>query len=305
LDCSGHLHASIPNYKQGYSYLHIKNKLYPYQPFIALLSQNSSFREGTKVDTKDGRITNAYSRFATFNGDSSSDRANGDLSVNSEYATLEIRTPSSSGYHQILCYTTFIKACILQQNTNVLSPNDNSLRASFTNMIDKGGDAVIYLELRKSLPLLKIKYRRFIPLPAGLVFHMIITSPSFSETLKEVLDELSTHDKNVVEEAFSVISKGYSFTDFYNNALKGLSRTKSYCYKLHEVGSKGFLKDIPPWKITNHKYNPPTDRKIINILSENLIKKKFSDLREAPLINASLYEIEDKVKSFLSRVKQK
>jgi len=301
-NAGGHIHNSIPNYRGvGFDYDYIKQKLYPFQPFIALLSQNSNLVGGYRSkDTKDARLGSSYifSHWGSGN--------QGCLAANRrQKGTLECRYPSSSSYHQIIAYATLIKACIFQENGEVSSPNNLHLITCLERVIREGSRGIIYVELSKSLPILNIKYRRFIPLPAGLIFHMIINSPIFKDGLNKALNELSSHDKNMVRGLFDIIGKGYSFTDFYIKSFSKFRLSKKISYKIHEIGENAFFKDIPIWELVKDSFNPPSDKELTDIIQKYLIKKEFKyNLDEAPIINAKLYGIEDKVKSFLSKVRK-
>lgn len=290
-----HIHHSVPHSEDG-KYYEIRKKLYPFQPFISLLGQNSSFKdEHITVQKHDPYESRSYAVHINYKvlGDRKDSRIMGDsggfseyvdgngmLSPDDELGTLEVRYPSSSSLFQIVGMATFLKACLFQKSNKLQEREWDYPLRNLCSLVPKYGSLT---PIKIQLP----KFKSAVSLNIGQVFQMLLKSNSFNEGLKKALGELDTRDVSRVLKFFKIFPKGLSMTDYYNSALKDNEGIMTQCELIHKLGEKEFLKG----EMIIDKINP------ISTQVEALEQVTPTDI---PILDSRIFGITEQVKKLIS-----
>jgi hypothetical protein len=273
----GHIHISV---SKGYGdSKDIKDKLYPFQPFISLLGQNSSYSQ-VNLDgetysyslsaraipiekyvlsrRKDTRIKSYYGGFSPKNLNSGM-LVRDKVILNASKGTLEVRFPSSGSLYQLIGIATFLKACIFQEGTKMQNTvNDISFLKELNCKVPLFG-ATTKVKLNYDKP-------RYITL--GQLFTLVLHSEPFKYGLKEALSELDSYTARRVLEFYEIFSRNRSMTDYYNFLLKKKKGTYSQCEKLHDIQQDEFFKKLPVFERVRLKKSKSSSNTPITVLPE-------------------------------------
>jgi len=249
----GHIHNSTKRLKSW----DLARKLYPFQPFISLLGQNSSFEKITSLfpyslsgtpyeyrivfnkyihtNRRDTRITFQDGGFSI-----KPDFENGMLypdkvAITDTKGTLEVRFPSVSSLYQSLGVATFIKACLFQKGTYLQKDTTEEIDdvlIDITTKVPKYGS--------KTLVGIRYKKKKYI-ITLGKLFGLLLTTPIFKEGLDKALSELDSSTISKVLNFYSIFTKNLSMTDYYDALLKN-KHILNKCIKLHELARDEFYK---------------------------------------------------------------
>jgi len=283
----GHTHVSVKGMSGDRSVDLVKDKLYPFQPFISLIGQNTSYDEVTlrrdypyisyqkiKEERKDTRIKNING------GVSFKDSEDGRLSQDYDKGTLEVRFPSVSSIYQSLGVATFIKACIFQDGNKFQESNYDYILANLCARVAKYGvNANVGIKLPFKISL-RNKDTSSITLSMSKVFSFLLKSYPFCEGLERAYKELDSKEREITKDFFSIFGKGYSMTDFYDTALRGFGKLDfiSQCNKIHSLGEQEVFKETP----IIHKIIPKP-------------KKIIEDTDPTSYIDSRLFNITDEI----------
>lgn len=238
----GHIHNSLygssDNQKEACG--EIFRSLYPVQPFLTLLAQNSPLartddsrgvRHYSLSPIKDSRLQingGCFARFQdTYNGRPSA------LAF-SEHTTIEVRYPSSASIYQLLAQAVFIKACVFNRKMfGNIKEHDTKLMNICSQIITNGAPTGINLIYDKEKKMISI----------GRLLYKFINSGRFREGFRRALGELNSADQNKVMDIFSIFGTNRSITDFYYYLLKNkTSNVEGQCKLIHELGEREILK---------------------------------------------------------------
>ena len=269
-------------------------KLWTYQPFIGLLSQNSPMNSrGLSDVTKDTRLLN--SSWATYTSSLGEGSALSADRKGSGYRTVEVRIPSDTTLIHMVGIASFIKACLLVNDN--FKFNDNTNNSLYNSVKARGTDASLTVKLTDTVKLLGFKIR-YVPIPINVLFSILIKYGELHEALHMVLSELPSGIRGKVIKFYELISDGYTFSDYifdyfsawfkrnypkfdytnYNTDYTSSTRilnvkkdvNKEFIKLMHTIGRRSYQRNIPFWeqlpKPVNNRF---TERELISRINKS------------------------------------
>jgi len=224
----GHIHVSYSSKGKNSSEVRasIRDRLRRFQPFIALLGQNSpismlSFPYIVK------RIFD--SRLEVMGSELTSKDYHGFIFDNflvdkPNYGSVEVRLPSVAPIYQSIGSCVFLKACLQNQIKTCEMEKTQSLTNS---IIQNGATAAVNLEMNN-----KVKC-----ITAGELLKLIMNNETFSNCLGEIFDELPTKEIKLIKNFFESFFNGMSMTSYYIKALYKKPVLEA-CKELHAINEE-------------------------------------------------------------------
>lgn len=211
---SMHIHNSIESIPTREAIYSMREHLFSIQPFIALLSQNSSLSDGKVTYCKDARL--AYSIWSRFSKYDSRDQshylslASGELG-HGKNKTLEVRLPSSSILEQIFANLVLVKAFIQLSDVPILPLSQ--CKENFFKVVRYGGEAIIPILKPTGVGYLGVKGKN-VYIKISELFGLLLKDPDLESLIKASLKEVSASLRSRIIEFFGDITKGYTMSDF-------------------------------------------------------------------------------------------
>jgi len=315
IDSSRGSGAGAHTHISGLDTYEIRDRLWTYQPFIALLSQNSPM--GVHVlnsERKDSRLIGGGWAGYSNGHDGSA------LSTDSDFDTIEVRIPSDTTLIHMVAIASFIKACSFIEH-GIFKFSNTSCQRSYSKVMRIGTDLPILIVLDTPTKLFGYEKNR-IPIPINTLFSILVNTGELHESLHLVLDELPSNIRYKVWDFYKIVSDGYTISDYlfdyfskwfareypdYYDLYKDLpsisllasslpfgrtddhiktsksemkrARDLEFIELLHNIGNKSYTQSIPFWEQL-----PKPENRRFNRYGEDIVKHTLTNYDSTKII---------------------
>jgi hypothetical protein len=213
---SAHVHTSVKGMSNS-TWVMLRQKLCSFQPFIALLSQNSPIVNALRA--ADVRLF--LSNWAILTDYDSVNEAHWmAIAYGQNGATIEVRLPSSGPMHQALAVANFIRVALEEDIDPLPVPNINY---NFDNVIKYGSSSLTKIALPKASLRIDGIARKSVLLKTTDLFKIFYedNKPLFEEGLKTMSNQCAEE----VRKFYNFIAEGHTLSDSIYDIVADMFQT--------------------------------------------------------------------------------